>query len=506
MKEMTNYQLKISDLSFHYESSASDLFDFEKKDEILDPQEKPGIPSLENIDFSINKGECILITGPSGCGKTTFLHTINGIVPEFFPGNLCGKITFEGRKIGEVPPEERGRLIGSIFQNPRSQFFNVMVKDELRFGCENLNLPQSEIQSRLDALIKEFQVENLLSKNLFHLSGGEKQRIACLSIAAMNPRLILYDEPSSNLDTAGMDSLRNIMMADKKLGVTQIISEHRLSYLGGLVDRVLIMDHGKIQEVLNAEEFEALSHHDLCSRGLRSNKQVNFPVPSSFLPLHKRSDARYRQNTEDLYIEKLFLQYKNTSSPVLDVENQTFQRGKIHVLLGQNGIGKTSFLRALTGIEKRARGKITYKNQSYKPKTFCNLCSIVFQDVNHQLIARSVREELALSLEGQNLSLTERENLIADISEDLELQNHLDCHPFTLSGGQKQRLALGTVILMNRPILILDEPTSGLDLHHMKSISRILNGFCSNRIILLATHDAELIATLNPIVHQLEQC
>jgi len=464
--------------------------------------------TLKNVSFSAETGELILITGESGCGKTTLLQIINGIIPEFSSGRIEGDVLFRGESIIGIPVDRRGTLIGSVFQNPRSQFFNVLVKDELRFGCENLNLPVEIIEKRMSTLIKEFQIEPYLEKNLFHLSGGEKQRVACLSVAAMQPPVMLYDEPSSNLDAAGMHSLAQLMRAFKQAGITQLVAEHRLTYVSGLVDHVIFMKEGRIEECFSGDQLRQLSDEHLRRMGLRSTRAVSLPAIARKLVIQQPGAINNRTKTrpiapEDLYIESLEMTYPKASKPFLHLKNYCFEGHSIHALVASNGVGKSTLLRSLAGLEKRAKGHVRFLAQRHKIKQMYRLCSVVFQDVKHQLLTDSVYNELLLSLEESDLPANEKEEQITSLAKKLNLDQLLDAHPYSLSGGQKQRLAFASALLMNRPILILDEPTSGLDLKHMVVMAEILRDYAQNHLVLLATHDRELLQLLDAETHEL---
>ena len=508
ISEEKEQDLRIDKLSFTYEEPVIDLADWygEETSTIQTSAEKEA--TLKNISFSVKPGELILITGESGCGKTTLLQIINGIIPEFLSGKIEGDVFFRGESILGLPVDRRGVLTGSVFQNPRSQFFNVLVKDELRFGCENLNLPVEVIEKRISTLIKEFQLEPYLERNLFHLSGGEKQRVACLCVAAMQPPIMLYDEPSSNLDTAGMHSLAQMMQAFKQAGVTQLVAEHRLAYVSQLVDRVIFMKDGKIQECFSGNRLRSLSDEQLSQMGLRSIQTLSALSIDRQLVIQLPDRQENRTKTrdidpEDFYIESLEMAYVKTSQPFLRIKNYCFAANSIHALVAGNGMGKSTLLRSLAGLEKRAKGYIHYKNQRYKLRRMHRLCSVVFQDVNHQLLTDSVYNELLLSLDESDLQIQEKEEQIISLTKKLALDSYLDAHPFSLSGGQKQRLAFATALLMNRPILILDEPTSGLDLKHMVAMAEILTEYARDHLILLATHDQELLRLLDAEIHEL---
>lgn len=224
---------------------------------------------IRNINLNIADGEMIVLCGPSGCGKTTFTRLLNGLIPHYYEGKLEGEILVDGEEISQKPLYETSKTTGSVFQNPRSQFFNVDTTSEITFGCENLGVDEEEIKQRLKEVTDQFELDDLLDRNIFHLSGGQKQKIACAGVSIMHPDIFVLDEPSSNLDTASIEMLRKILRFWKEQGKTIIISEHRLYYLTGLADRYIYMENGEIQLDEYAAVFQKYSTEWFNDKGLR---------------------------------------------------------------------------------------------------------------------------------------------------------------------------------------------------------------------------------------------
>ena len=201
---------------------------------------------LKNINLTIPDEQCVLLCGRSGCGKTTLTRLINGLIPQFFAGELTGKVLLDGENLFDLPMYRIAEKVGSVFQNPRTQFFNVDTDSEIAFGMENEAVPQEQMGQRVVETAKALRIENLLGRNIFALSGGEKQKIAFASVYAMNPQIYLLDEPSSNLDMAAIHDLRAHLRLIKSQGKTIVVAEHRLYYLMDVADRIVYLDNGHI--------------------------------------------------------------------------------------------------------------------------------------------------------------------------------------------------------------------------------------------------------------------
>lgn len=436
--------------------------------------------SLTNVNLSIHDGEVVLICGGSGCGKTTITRLLNGLIPSFYEGQLTGEVLLNGENISKQPIHKVARKVGSVFQNPRTQFFNIDSTSELIFRCENLAVPVEQISQYLENAINEFGIGELVGRNLFHLSGGEKQKIACASVSIPMPDIFVLDEPTSNLDWRSIWMLKDIIMRWKAQGKTVIVAEHRLSYLKGVADRVVYMNDGEIKEDMPADTFWGLSADEIKRRGLRSISPVSFG-----------SNARTPHSSDCYSVKDLSFHYKDGVG--IEIPTLSIPKGAIVGIIGENGAGKTTFARCLCGLEKRARGLFSFGSKTYSNRQRLKICYLVMQDVNHQLFTESVEDGISISVE--HTDDAQREEIVDEILHDMDLTALKSIHPLSLSGGQKQRVAIGSAIASKKEIMVFDEPTSGLDYRHMLEVSNCLKKLSAiGKTSLIITHDPELIA------------
>ena len=438
-------------------------------------EENENTGGVRDIDLNIEDGQFVVLCGESGCGKTTITRLINGLIPHYYEGQMAGEVWVNGEKVSEQPLYDTAAVVGSVFQNPRSQFFNVDTTSEITFGCENLGQPEKDIRERFAKTVRDFRLEKLMDRNIFHLSGGEKQKIACAGVSIMEPDVLVMDEPSSNLDAASILDLRKILAFWKSQGKTIIVSEHRLYYLRGLADRFIYLAEGQVSRDYSAAEFEQLTEQQRSNMGLRTFALERLLPPvlpqqeKTALALHNFRFA-YKNEPENLHI--------------MDCEIPT---NRIVGIIGNNGAGKSTFSRCFCGLEKRC-GEIVWNGRKYRPKDRLSTCYMVMQEVNHQLFTESVLDEVLISMEEENQERAE------EILNRLDLLAFKDRHPMSLSGGQKQRVAIASAIASKRSILFFDEPTSGLDYKHMKEVANVLRQVRDTGItVYVITHDLELI-------------
>ena len=438
-------------------------------------EENENTGGVRDIDLNIEDGQFVVLCGESGCGKTTITRLINGLIPHYYEGQMAGEVWVNGEKVSEQPLYDTAAVVGSVFQNPRSQFFNVDTTSEITFGCENLGQPEKDIRERFAKTVRDFRLEKLMDRNIFHLSGGEKQKIACAGVSIMEPDVLVMDEPSSNLDAASILDLRKILAFWKSQGKTIIVSEHRLYYLRGLADRFIYLAEGQVSRDYSAAEFEQLTEQQRSNMGLRTFALERLLPP--VLP---------QQEKTALALHNFRFAYKNEPETlhIIDCEIPT---NRIVGIIGNNGAGKSTFSRCFCGLEKRC-GEIVWNGRKYRPKDRLSTCYMVMQEVNHQLFTESVLDEVLISMEEENQERAE------EILNRLDLLAFKDRHPMSLSGGQKQRVAIASAIASKRSILFFDEPTSGLDYKHMKEVANVLRQVRDTGItVYVITHDLELI-------------
>lgn len=444
---------------------------------------------LEDITLNVGDGECNLITGESGSGKSSLINSINGLALEYENAKISGKIKIDGKEINDMKLYEISMMISSVFQNPKTHFFNVDTTLELLFYLENTGLSREEMDKRMKEMLKIFPIEHLLDRNIFELSGGEKQILCVASCYISGCKMIVMDEPSSNLDNRYIEILSDMLKVLKSRGVSLIISEHRIYYLMDIVDRILLIKKGMVFRNFDKEEFVLIPGTQLSNLELRSNRRTQLLVPSK----------RLGENTgEGLLIKKLSCDFgKNGNLNVADI---SFSLGKIYGVIGKNGCGKSSFLRAMTGLEEKEKNEILFGGLRLNKRDRIKNSSLVMQDVNHQLFTDSIEEEMKLGSKNINW---ER---IDEILSDLGLEKLRDRHPMSLSGGQKQRVAIATTMFENSKFIYFDEPTSGMDYNNMLKISMLIRKMSSSEnIIFIVSHDIEFLNETADEIFNLEE-
>ena len=432
---------------------------------------------LSDINLEIQDGEFVLICGESGCGKTTMTKLINGLIPHFVRDvSVDGSITVCGKNVAEMPMYEIAELVGSVFQNPKTQFFYTNSNAEMAFGLENRGVEPEYIRKRIKNTINELDIEKLEDRDVFSMSGGEKQLLAFASVYVMNPQIYVLDEPSANLDIAAMEKLSERMKVIKEKGHTVVVAEHRLAWIQKFADRIIYMKEGRIEQEFTSDEFKALSDLKRKQMGLRSIVPEQIQIPE------------ITGNSEDAVLQICNLSCKRKKQMIFQNISLSARVGDIIGITGKNGAGKSTFCNCLCGLLKPKGGEILYQGKKLSEKARTKLFGMVMQEVNHQLFSDSVKNECMLA----NEEASEQE--IRELLEKFDLEEYAEYHPMILSGGQRQRLAICQAVMGEKKLLIFDEPTSGLDFRHMCQVEKLMKQLSEEKyIIIVVTHDYEFL-------------
>lgn len=440
---------------------------------------------LRDINLRISDGECVLFCGRSGCGKTTITRLVNGLIPQFYQGELLGRVLVDGQEISSISMYQISAKVGSVFQNPRTQFFNVDTDSEIAFGIENEACPPQELIKRVEQTAEDLRIQKLRSRNIFELSGGEKQKIAFASVYAMNPQIYLLDEPSSNLDMTSIQELKDHLRLIKSQGKTILIAEHRLYYLMELADRIVYLEKGEIKGIYTPKEFRLLQEKQREYMGLRAvDLRAVFP-PNAHPPVQ----------TSVLELKNVTLRYKKRR--ILHDIELSAAKGEIIGVVGHNGAGKTTFSRALCGLHKDCDGQFLWEGRPMERNARMKRSYMVMQDVNYELFAESVEAECSFGIRSPD------QMLVSATLEELGLIPYRERHPNTLSGGQKQRVAVAVSMICGKDLLVMDEPTSGLDFDSMAQVAGLIRRLSDmGKVIFIVTHDFEFVCrTCSRVLH-----
>lgn len=477
-------------------------------------------PSLNKVNLNIEKGEYITICGRSGSGKTTLLKHLKTVMTPY--GEGTGKVFFEGKNINDVDLREQSTKIGYVMQNPDNQIVTDKVWHELAFGLESLGINQKEIRLKVSEMASYFGIQSWFHKKVNELSGGQKQLLNLASIMAMQPSVLILDEPTSQLDPiAASDFLNTIRKINLELGITIIITEHRLEDIFHVSDRVIVMDKGMIianDSPRNIGKFLRIENNQMFL-SMPSPMQIYYGVEGiGECPLTVREGRSWlskefnnkeltvtsiveneeKEITGDIVLElkEVWFRYEKDSPDVL--RNLSFQVPKesIFAIVGGNGTGKSTTLKSICNVLKPYRGKIFIngrKIEKYKTEDlFKENLAMLPQEPQSLFIKKTVKEDLL-----EMLSRKERldESKIMEVSEICEITDLLDRHPYDLSGGEQQRAALAKILLTSPKILLLDEATKGMDNFFKIKFAEIMNKLKKRGVtIIMVSHDIEFCA------------
>jgi len=452
-----------------------------------------GRTALKNVNLEIKKGEFVLISGKSGSGKSTLGSVMNGLIPHYYKGKMQGEAFASGKDISKLSLHEIGHIVGTVFQDPRSQFLTTTTDEEIAFGLQTICKSRDEIKQRVEEVYAELDIEELKGKSVFELSSGQKQKIAIASIYAMNPKVLILDEPSANLDMKATFDLFLILKKLKKKGTTVVLIEHRLYYVKSLFDRFLLVKDGEIAQDLSREEVIHLEGEFWDENGLRTLELEEYRI--------NEKENSYQLNDESISGKGLKFCYPSTTKVgnkqneyILNHLDFNMECGKAIGLIGLNGTGKTTFARVISGLEKIKEGTIwAEKDKLLSHKDLMDMSYFVFQDSDYQLFSESVLDEMLLGTSSKDKKEnTQKAKFILNV---LGLDKYIDKHPFALSRGEKQRLTIACGMMKQAKIFIYDEPTSGCDKDSMLSVAKLIEEQLKNETtVLVISHDFEFLA------------
>ena len=449
-------------------------------------------PTLQNITTHIPSGAFVLLTGPTGCGKSTLLRTLNGLIPHASAGILTGSVRLNGKSIATQSLATTCQQVALLFQNPDDQLFCTLVEDEIAFGLENLSFPPEEIKRRITVALEQVGLPDFASREIASLSGGQKQRVALAAVCAMQPQVLLLDEPTSHLDPKGTrDILDIVTQLNREMGITVILATHRTKEVAPLCDRVWLMDEGCLcLDLPKAEAFQNLT--------LYQRLGVQMPeADDSLLKTPLRRDSVAASQTPLLSIRELQFCYPNTDEDAVRSISCEVPRGEVIAIMGANGSGKTTLIHLIAGLLRPSAGEVIIDGKllgRVKLHRLAGKVGIVFQNPDLLLQAEAVRDEVAFGPKNLKFPTQVLEDRVNTTIRRFDLDNLALEAPYSLSRGQRQRVAVAATFSLHPDLFLLDEPTTGQDAQHLH---QLMDELCDeiqqeDKTLIFATHDTEL--------------
>ena len=487
---------------------------------------------LINVNLSVEKGSFLVVMGPVGAGKTTLALCLNGLIPQLLEGKLTGDINVSGMDLRRYRVQTMSKHIGLVLQDPETQIFGMTVQEDVAFGPRNLGIPAAEIHNRVERALDLVRLKGYEKRNTSELSGGEKQRLAIAGVLAMQPEILVFDEPASELDPAGraeiyaaIDNLRS------QQSLTIIVIEHDNEDIIQRADQVIVVNHGQITwQGSPTELFRSipLLHRfgikpspvtqigwDFCQKGWIQPEQIPLDVPGAEQMLRTvllrqgqpRKDylatsqsginSRDKQEPVLLEVKDLSHQY-SVHFTALNAVNLTVNQGEFVALIGQNGAGKTTLAKHFNGLLKPSSGDVVVNGMNTKQFDTSRLAQVVgyvFQNPDHQIFSVSVEKELEYGLRNAGIQEQEMRRRVNEVLQFTNLEQYRHAHPFSLGKGQRQIIAIASILALRPKLLVIDEPTTGLDwtgARQMMDLIQKLNK--AGTSIVMISHDMEIVA------------
>ena len=464
---------------------------------------------LRNINLKTGKKGFFSLVGLSGCGKSTLCLALNGLIPHEIGGKISGKVEVSGLDTQKHPIKELATHAGMVFQNPESQLFALSAEDEIAFGPSNLALPWDAVEKRVTNTLRLLKIEHLKDKSPEEMSSGEKQKVAIASALAMEPEILVLDEPTANLDPASTEDIFRLL---KKLSRDMLVfvAEHDIAKVLEYSDMIAVMDKGSIvltgtpEKILNDSMIDKYLYLPKICR--ISKKMGIFPIVSNASELAQKTRLKRRPAGEEkrkikcesiIEIKDLWFEYKDKTAVLKNI-NLDIKKGEFVAIVGQNGAGKSTLALHLNGLLKPMRGDIIVDGKNTKDEKVSSLSKIVgyaFQNPELQFFEDTLTEEISFGPKNLGLDSAEIKSRAENILKYTGLDKFKDKDPFSLSMGQKRRLSIASILSMEPKVIVIDEPSTGLDIKTTDFLMKLVKKLNSlGHTIIMITHDMELVS------------